>query len=203
MGGRARQSARAPVPRPAAPEEGAARSAPRLGRGSGRLSCHGRRLDAGDRRLGSGRPRDATAASDWRARRRRNDSPGRPAVWRAEGRVLRVRRCVRAAFAERGPAGRRPRGLVARLAGADDRGVQPGRRVCSRRRAPDRPRSGRDRRRLAPAVRAVRRGAPRDGRARPGAVRERFTWSSVAAQTAAVYRWVLGGGSPPSCVLLH
>jgi glycosyltransferase involved in cell wall biosynthesis len=34
-------------------------------------------------------------------------------------------------------------------------------------------------------------------------VRERFTWASVAAQTAAVYQWVLGGGSPPSCVLLH
>ena len=34
-------------------------------------------------------------------------------------------------------------------------------------------------------------------------VRERFTWSSVGEQMTAVYQWVLGGGSPPSCVLLH
>jgi glycosyltransferase involved in cell wall biosynthesis len=32
-------------------------------------------------------------------------------------------------------------------------------------------------------------------------VRARFTWASVAEQMAAVYRWVLGGGSPPACVL--
>jgi hypothetical protein len=32
-------------------------------------------------------------------------------------------------------------------------------------------------------------------------VRERFTWASVAGQMAAVYRWVLGGGPAPSCVL--
>jgi glycosyltransferase involved in cell wall biosynthesis len=31
-------------------------------------------------------------------------------------------------------------------------------------------------------------------------VRERFTWASVAAQTAAVYQWMLGGGAPPSCL---
>ena len=34
-------------------------------------------------------------------------------------------------------------------------------------------------------------------------VRERFTWASIAAQMAAVYQWVLGGGPPPSCVLTH
>jgi poly(glycerol-phosphate) alpha-glucosyltransferase len=32
-------------------------------------------------------------------------------------------------------------------------------------------------------------------------VRERFTWQQVAEQMAAVYRWVLGGGPAPSCVL--
>jgi poly(glycerol-phosphate) alpha-glucosyltransferase len=32
-------------------------------------------------------------------------------------------------------------------------------------------------------------------------VRQRFTWASVADQMSAVYRWVLGGGSPPACVL--
>jgi poly(glycerol-phosphate) alpha-glucosyltransferase len=34
-------------------------------------------------------------------------------------------------------------------------------------------------------------------------VRERFTWASVGAQMSAVYQWVLGGGAPPPCVLLH
>ena len=34
-------------------------------------------------------------------------------------------------------------------------------------------------------------------------VRERFTWASVGAEMAAVYQWVLGGGPPPSCVLVH
>ena len=34
-------------------------------------------------------------------------------------------------------------------------------------------------------------------------VRERFSWASIAAQMAAVYQWVLGGGPPPSCVLTH
>jgi glycosyltransferase involved in cell wall biosynthesis len=34
-------------------------------------------------------------------------------------------------------------------------------------------------------------------------VRERFTWSSVGEQMAAVYQWVLGSGPPPSCVLTH
>jgi glycosyltransferase involved in cell wall biosynthesis len=34
-------------------------------------------------------------------------------------------------------------------------------------------------------------------------VRERFTWPTVGEQMAAVYRWVLGGGTPPSCVLTH
>ena len=32
-------------------------------------------------------------------------------------------------------------------------------------------------------------------------VRERFSWRQVGEQMAAVYRWVLGGGAPPSCVL--
>jgi poly(glycerol-phosphate) alpha-glucosyltransferase len=32
---------------------------------------------------------------------------------------------------------------------------------------------------------------------------ERFTWVAVGAQMAAVYRWVLGGGPAPSCVLTH
>jgi glycosyltransferase involved in cell wall biosynthesis len=34
-------------------------------------------------------------------------------------------------------------------------------------------------------------------------VRERFAWRSIGEQMAAVYRWVLGGGPPPSCVLTH
>jgi poly(glycerol-phosphate) alpha-glucosyltransferase len=34
-------------------------------------------------------------------------------------------------------------------------------------------------------------------------VRQRFTWRQVGGQMATVYRWVLGGGAPPSCVLLH
>jgi poly(glycerol-phosphate) alpha-glucosyltransferase len=32
-------------------------------------------------------------------------------------------------------------------------------------------------------------------------VRERFTRRSIGEQMAAVYRWVLGGGAPPSCVV--
>jgi glycosyltransferase involved in cell wall biosynthesis len=31
----------------------------------------------------------------------------------------------------------------------------------------------------------------------------RFSWPTVGEQMAAVYRWVLGGGAPPSCVLTH
>jgi poly(glycerol-phosphate) alpha-glucosyltransferase len=34
-------------------------------------------------------------------------------------------------------------------------------------------------------------------------VRERFTWRTVGEQMAAVYRWLLGGGLPPPCVLTH
>ena len=34
-------------------------------------------------------------------------------------------------------------------------------------------------------------------------VRERFTWASVAGQMTAVYRWALGGGARPPCVLTH
>ncbi len=34
-------------------------------------------------------------------------------------------------------------------------------------------------------------------------VRERFTWASIGQQMAAVYRWVLDGGAPPSSVLTH
>jgi poly(glycerol-phosphate) alpha-glucosyltransferase len=32
-------------------------------------------------------------------------------------------------------------------------------------------------------------------------VRARFTWRQIGEQMAAVYRWVLGGGAPPSCVI--
>jgi poly(glycerol-phosphate) alpha-glucosyltransferase len=31
-------------------------------------------------------------------------------------------------------------------------------------------------------------------------VGERFTWSRIAGQMSAVYRWMLGGGDPPGCV---
>jgi poly(glycerol-phosphate) alpha-glucosyltransferase len=31
-------------------------------------------------------------------------------------------------------------------------------------------------------------------------VEERFAWPHVAAQIAAVYRWILGGGPSPDCV---
>jgi glycosyltransferase involved in cell wall biosynthesis len=55
-------------------------------------------------------------------------------------------------------------------------------------------------RRLFALSDAERRDMGARGRA---LVRERFTWASVGAQMAAVYQWVLGGGSPPSCVLLH
>jgi poly(glycerol-phosphate) alpha-glucosyltransferase len=34
-------------------------------------------------------------------------------------------------------------------------------------------------------------------------VRERFTRRSIGEQMAAIYRWVLGGGAPPSCVLTY
>jgi glycosyltransferase involved in cell wall biosynthesis len=47
---------------------------------------------------------------------------------------------------------------------------------------------------------AARRDMGARGRA---LVRERFTWASIGAQMAGVYRWVLGGGPPPSCVLTH
>lgn len=31
-------------------------------------------------------------------------------------------------------------------------------------------------------------------------VSDRFVWSSIASEMAALYRWILGGGSPPACV---
>lgn len=34
-------------------------------------------------------------------------------------------------------------------------------------------------------------------------VEERFTWPKVAAQMAEVYRWVVGGGSRPSCMIMN
>ena len=34
-------------------------------------------------------------------------------------------------------------------------------------------------------------------------VRERFSWRGVGEQMAGVYRWVLGGGPAPACVLTH
>ena len=55
-------------------------------------------------------------------------------------------------------------------------------------------------RRLFALSDAERRDMGARGRA---LVRERFTWASIGAQMAAVYRWVLGGGPPPSCVLTH
>ena len=33
-------------------------------------------------------------------------------------------------------------------------------------------------------------------------VEERFAWPRAAQQMKAVYDWLLGGGSPPSCVRL-
>jgi poly(glycerol-phosphate) alpha-glucosyltransferase len=32
-------------------------------------------------------------------------------------------------------------------------------------------------------------------------VSERFTWQMIAAQMKEVYEWVIGGGTPPSCVV--
>jgi poly(glycerol-phosphate) alpha-glucosyltransferase len=55
-------------------------------------------------------------------------------------------------------------------------------------------------RRLFALSGAERRGMGARGRA---LVRARFAGASVGAQMAAVYRWVLGGGAPPSCVLTH
>jgi poly(glycerol-phosphate) alpha-glucosyltransferase len=34
-------------------------------------------------------------------------------------------------------------------------------------------------------------------------VRERFTWEQVAAQMRAVCGWMMGGGTPPSCVTVR
>jgi glycosyltransferase involved in cell wall biosynthesis len=49
---------------------------------------------------------------------------------------------------------------------------------------------------------AMSDAARRDMGARGRALgRKRFTWASIGAQMAAVYRWVLGGGPPPSCIL--
>jgi poly(glycerol-phosphate) alpha-glucosyltransferase len=47
---------------------------------------------------------------------------------------------------------------------------------------------------------AERRAMGERGRA---LVRARFTWRRVGDEMAAVYEWVLGGGSPPACVLSH
>jgi glycosyltransferase involved in cell wall biosynthesis len=55
-------------------------------------------------------------------------------------------------------------------------------------------------RRLCALSDAERRGMGARCRA---LVRARFAWASVGEQMAAVYRWVLGGGSLPSCVLTH
>ena len=95
------------------------------GRRFRRPSCGGRGLAACDRRLESGQPGGDVAAPDRRARRRHDRLPGRSAVRRPQGRELRPRRCVRAALLQRRHADRRARGVVLRLAGADDRGVQP------------------------------------------------------------------------------
>jgi poly(glycerol-phosphate) alpha-glucosyltransferase len=68
-------------------------------------------------------------------------------------------------------------------------------------------RIGMDRPSLAAGLRqlfALSEAARRDVGARGRAlVRERFTRRSIGEQMAAVYRWVLGGGAPPSCVLTH
>jgi glycosyltransferase involved in cell wall biosynthesis len=45
---------------------------------------------------------------------------------------------------------------------------------------------------------AERRAMGARGRA---LVRERFSWASVAERMAAAYRWILGGGPAPSCVM--
>jgi poly(glycerol-phosphate) alpha-glucosyltransferase len=55
-------------------------------------------------------------------------------------------------------------------------------------------------RRLFALSDAERRDMGARGRA---LVRDRFAWRQVAEQMAAVYRWVLGGGAPPPCVLTH
>jgi poly(glycerol-phosphate) alpha-glucosyltransferase len=55
-------------------------------------------------------------------------------------------------------------------------------------------------RRLFALSDAERRAMGARGRA---LVRERFTWASVGAQMTAVYQWLLGGGAPPSSVVLH
>jgi poly(glycerol-phosphate) alpha-glucosyltransferase len=55
-------------------------------------------------------------------------------------------------------------------------------------------------RRLFALSDAERREVGARGRA---LVRQHFTWASVAEQMIAVYRWMLGGGSPPACVLAH
>ena len=31
-------------------------------------------------------------------------------------------------------------------------------------------------------------------------VREKYSWSNIAEQMIEVYKWILGGGPPPSCV---
>jgi glycosyltransferase involved in cell wall biosynthesis len=55
-------------------------------------------------------------------------------------------------------------------------------------------------RRLFALSAAERRDMGARGRALIG---ERFTWRQVGEQMTDVYRWVLGGGAPPSCVLTH
>jgi hypothetical protein len=32
-------------------------------------------------------------------------------------------------------------------------------------------------------------------------VKQRFTWRTVAAQMHSVYDWMLGGGTPPECII--
>jgi hypothetical protein len=32
-------------------------------------------------------------------------------------------------------------------------------------------------------------------------VEDRFTWPKVAAEMSAVYRWLIGGGNRPGCVV--
>jgi poly(glycerol-phosphate) alpha-glucosyltransferase len=39
------------------------------------------------------------------------------------------------------------------------------------------------------------------GRAGRRLVERRYTWDRVGQQMVAVYAWLLGGGSPPSCVM--